>query len=69
MRSSITYFLVSFGFASSNAFMTSFETLASLSVAFSALPRASLQQTQKTSAQNEIPVDSVKMSGKLSDIW
>lgn len=39
-----TYFLVSFGFATSKALITSFETVASLCVAFSALSRASLKE-------------------------
>ena len=41
-----TYFLVSFGFAISKALITSFETVASLSVAFSALSRASLKKIE-----------------------
>lgn len=40
----LTYFLVSFGFATSKALITSFETVASLCVAFSALSRASLKE-------------------------
>lgn len=42
-----TYFLVSFGFAISKALITSFETVASLSVAFSALSRASLKKLKE----------------------
>jgi len=47
LRILITYFLVSLGFANSRALITSFETAASLSVAFSALSRASLLSKQK----------------------
>lgn len=43
----MTYFLVSLGFANSRALITSFETATSLSVAFSALSRASLLSKQK----------------------
>lgn len=49
LRILMTYFLVSLGFANSRALITSFETAASLSVAFSALSRASLLSKQKKS--------------------